>query len=264
MLAMATLVRDRPPTMIDVRLVCTHDGVNFAEALMRLLGAEEHQVFLSYGRTCMKDLEVSKAGKDAVVLIWSHDAPSQLYMHEWARSIDPARLVEVGRTPAAPRNDKRAPPIDFTSWRGERGGRAWSALNERLRAVAHAVEPPRPGPRRAAMAMGLVSAAAVTGAVFVRANDTLQAVAPAETDMIAANETHVLEVGGPIEAVEPASMPRDVIEFHARQYRAPSLEERSNTPLVDLPIVDIPELRDPTLMERLAALNLLPSSVIRE
>jgi hypothetical protein len=249
-LALASTRSD--PPMIDIRIVCTHDAVGFAETLMRLLAAEEHQVRLTYGRTSISALEEAVAERDAVLLIWSYEAPGQHYMLEWARGIDPSRLVEIARAPGAPLSDRRAHPIDFSAWRGERGGRAWNTLNDRLRSVSRAMEPPKPAQMRAAVAMGLMSAAAVTGALFLRANEPGIAAAPEQ--MAATNEISEIAVGGPLFAVEPASMD-ETIPFRARAYRVAPLPVQPEPVLLEIPVYEEPDLRDPTFIERLASLN---------
>ena len=85
------------PQRCDIRIVCTHDAVKFAEMLLRLLGAEQHQVRLLAGRQSLAELEAAKTAQDAVLLIWSANAPSQHYMREWARNIPPGRLIEIAR-----------------------------------------------------------------------------------------------------------------------------------------------------------------------
>lgn len=196
--------------MIDVRIVCTHDAVKLAETLARLLAAEDFQVRLNYGRNSLHELESAAAETGAVLMVWSLDAPSAHYMLQWAAQIGADRLVEIARAPNWPRVERRrAPVIDFSNWRGERGGRAWNALIERLRVVQRAFEPKGPPPRRAAMALGLVAAAAVGGALVERVQDNFQpesapTAAPAET--MAAITVSTDGVGGPLQAVEPASI----------------------------------------------------------
>ncbi|MEZ6023440.1 MAG: hypothetical protein R3C16_08545 [Hyphomonadaceae bacterium] len=244
--------------MIDIRIVCTHDALKTAETLMRLLDAEEHRTRLSYGRQSLLDLEISKSAGEAVLLIWSHEAPSALYMHEWARGIEPSRLAEIARAPGWPRLPQHAPVIDFSTWRGERGGRAWHALNERLKVITRTLEPPKPAPTRAVLALSLASVAAVAGALIVRVNDAHMT---PETETFAENEPLIMSVdaaqgvGGPIDAIEPASLEDiDAIRFRAgpRATTLPPLGETRYVPVRDYEPV---ELRDPTLMERLSALN---------
>ncbi len=194
--------------MINIRIVCTHDAVPFAEQLTRLLGAEQHNVRLSYGRQSQHELEAARDLREAVLLVWSYDAPSQHYMLEWARTIDPSRLVEVARAPGAPRLERRSPVIDFANWRGERGARAWMTLNDRLRAVARVLEPPKAPAMQAAMALGLVSVAAVGGAIFVRANDTLEQPIPIEQQAQIADADDGM--GGALELLEPPSIEDDI------------------------------------------------------
>lgn len=242
--------------MIDIRIVCTHDAVSFAEMLMRLLAAEEHRVQLTYGRNCLNELEAAKSERGAVVLIWSYDAPSQHYMLEWSRGVDPSRLVEIARAPGAPRNERHAPIIDFTNWRGDRGARAWGALNDRLRAVARTMEPEKPPPRRAAIALGLVSAAAVTSAIFVRVNEAPPLSAPEAAGPTVAAATEREEAfGGPLVAVEPASMEDLTLHFRPIGASLAQLELTQSGDLSPPEQLAILELREPTLLERLGELN---------
>lgn len=240
--------------MIDIRIVCTHDAVKLAEMLMRLLEAEEHQVRLVHGRQSLADLEEAKTSRDAVLLIWSANAPSQHYMREWARHIPPGRLIEIARAPGWPTSERKAPVLDFIAWRGERGARAWNTLNERLRTIARVMAPPKPPPGRAMLALGVASIAAVGGAVMVRLNDT----APAPEVTAEANEQSLiavdpeLGVGGPLGAIEPASV--DEIERVAIP-RFSSVEPIATPDFADLPEYVAPDLRPPTLMERISALN---------
>lgn len=244
--------------MIDIRIVCTHDAVKLAETLTRLLEAEEHQVRLVYGRQSLGDLEEAKTSRDAVLLIWSPDAPSQHYMLEWARHIDPSRLVEIARTPGWPRIDRKAPVIDFTTWRGERGARAWNALNERLRAVTRVIEPPKPPPKRAALALGLASVAAVSGAMMVRMNDVPTAGAP---DLAVTDESVIAiadpstGVGGVLSAREPLSV-EDLVEVRRLPNpRFTPIEPIAAPELIEMPAYEAPEIREPGLLERLREFN---------
>lgn len=239
--------------MIDIRTVCTHDGRKLANTLVRLLEAEQHTVRLTFGRQSLIDLEAAKASHDAVLIIWSPDAPSQTYMLEWARNIDPKRLVEIALTPAWPRIERVAPVIDFTAWRGERGARPWNALNERLRAVARTMEPPRP-PTRAVIAAGLATVAAVGVAAVVRV-DTSQPQDPVAEPTQSALAPAPTGLGGALEAIEPPSV-EDVFTIQAtRMPRVPLMPAVPAPELVEVQPFDPPEIRDPTLLERLRALN---------
>ena len=248
--------------MIDVRIVCTHDAIydplKTAETIARLLEAEEHQVRLVYGRQSLAELEVAKAARDAVMLIWSPDAPSQHYMLEWARHIHPLRLVEIARAPGWPRIERTSPVIDFGAWRGDRGARAWGQLKERLRTVTRDLEPAKPPPKQAALALGMAGLAAVTGAVIVRATDPQEMPgmvleAPA-ANIATIEETSDIPLGGPIAIIEPASVedlePVELIappRFTPLDLSAPDLVELSDyTP---------PEIRAPSLIERIIDLN---------
>lgn len=253
--------------MIAIHIVCTHDGVKLAETLMRLLEAEEHQARLSYGRQSLAALETAKTSEDAVLLIWSADAPTSHYMLEWARQIPEKRLVEIARAPGWPRSARKAPVIDFISWRGARGERAWNALNERLRAIQRLYEPQKPPPSRAALALGVASLAAVTGAVMVRVNMPAPpefAPEPNEQLQQIAFDDPSAGIGGPLRAVEPASLEElDAIPRLPAPRYAP-LEGVRDYHLADLPELAPPELREPTLIERIAALNPLRSDVVSE
>ena len=244
--------------MIDVRIVCSHDAVKLAEMLTRLLEAEEHRVRLTYGRQALLELEEAREARDAVLLIWSPDARSQTYMLEWVRNIDPVRLVEISRGASDFHPIKRlAAVIDFTNWRGDRGARAWKALTERLGVIARNLAPPEPVPAKALMAVGFASMAAVAGAVMVRVNMPLeQAPTPAPLEEIAAIDP-ASGVGGPLSAIEPASLDDDLIRLRHYPELAP-LDAASVTPLAAVAHYEAPELREPTLRERLdGAINTL-------
>jgi hypothetical protein len=238
--------------MIDIRTVCTHDGKKLANMLVRLLEAEEHHVRLTFGRQSLSELEAAKEASDAVLIIWSPDAPSQIYMLEWARSIAPERLVEISLTPGWPRINRVAPVIDFSAWRGERGARAWNALNERLRAVQRAQEPSQT-PKRAALALGLASVAAVGVAAVVRANDN-PAPAPTDEFVHTAQADARSGLGGALVAIEPPSV-EDVFMIQSTRMPRVPLIPAPAADLVEVQPFDPPEMRDPTLLERLRALN---------
>jgi hypothetical protein len=240
--------------MIDVRIVCSHDAVKLAEMLTRLLEAEEHRVRLTYGRQALNELEEAREAHDAVLLIWSPDARSQTYMLEWARNIDPSRLVEIARGTSDWHPIKRlAAVIDFSTWRGDRGARAWKALTERLGAIARSLAPPAPVPAKALMAMGVASIAAVAGAMVVRVNMPIEpTAAPAPLEEIAATDP-ASGVGGPLSAIEPASLDDEALRVRHYPNLAP-LDAESD-PLTALVEYQEVELRDPTLLERIEAYN---------
>lgn len=243
--------------MTDVRIIASYDAARLAETLTRLLEAEEHRVRLTLGRQTMGELEDARTSHDAVLLIWSQDARSQSYMREWANKIDPHRLVELATTPDAPKIARRAPVVDFSHWRGERGGAAWHGMVDRLRTVEHFLNPPKPPSKLALAAMGMASAAAVTGAVFLRVNDTSLPVASAEEN---ANEQQLAAadpstgLGGPLSAVEPASLDDELVRVRPMPDLRP-MRAASTARLSDIPDVRYMSLRDETLLERLNALN---------
>lgn len=240
--------------MIDIRTVCTHDGRKLANTLVRLLEAEQHKVRLTFGRQSLMELEAAKGSQDAVLIIWSPDAPSQTYMLEWARTIDPNRLVEIALTPAWPRINRVAPVIDFTAWRGERGARPWNALNERLRAVSRTMEPQK-APTRAVLAAGLAGVAAVGVAAVVGVQPEAPSAPVDEPTHTAFAPETATGLGGALEAIEPPSV-EDVFTIQStRMPRVPLLPAMPAPELVELEPFDPPEIRDPTLLERLRALN---------
>lgn len=244
--------------MIAIHIVCTYDGMPLAETLMRLLEAQEHAVRMSFGRASANDLDAAKASSDAVLLIWSADAPGQHYMKEWAKQIPEHRLVEIASAAGWPRSDRKAPVIDFTTWRGTRGARAWNTLTERLRQMQRAIEPQRPPPKRAALALGLASLAAVSGAIMVRVNqDAVPQFAPTESgDMqsIAVIDDPSVGVGGPLRAVEPASLDELTLELSPNP-RIALLDAGPAPELMDLAPYEPLALRDPTLVERISDFN---------
>ena len=134
-------------------------------------------------------------------------------MRAWADAIDPARLIELARGGVRPPCKRRAPVLDFTTWRGERGGKAWHALKDRLRLAAAAWEPAsKQPPLRAAAALGVLSACAVTGAMVLRVDEAPQQMAaePAadETEYaFAPLPEHITGgVGGALRFIEPPSV----------------------------------------------------------
>lgn len=257
--------------MIDIRIVCTHDAVKLAEMLMRLLEAEQYRVRVLAGRQSLAELDAARTSDDAVVLIWSANAPSQHYMREWARGIPPARLIELARAPGWPQSERKAPVIDAIAWRGERGARAWNSLNERLRTIARVHGAPKQAPKRAVIALGIATIAAVGGAAAVRVHDVTGpaiAEAPDSTE-----QTVEADIGGPLNTMEQAfaiAAPDDVGVGGplTSAPEPPSAEDLENTPharaaqlaALSLNTIEIPEyvapaLRPPTLLERLSALN---------
>ncbi len=240
--------------MIDVHMVCSHDALKLAEMLMRLLEAEEHRVRLSYGRQALGALDEAAGSPDAVILIWSPNARAQTYMHAWAQRIEPRRLVELALGASDWPTIKRvAPVIDFTGWRGQRGARPWKALTERLHAVAGALGPHR-APTKAMMAIGLAGVAAVASAVMTRPEtpiEHLEVGAPLEE--LTATDSHI-GVGGPLTAIEPASIEDEVLSM--RRFRAiEPITDQATDPLAPVPEFELLELRDRTFLERLNAYN---------
>lgn len=239
--------------MIDIISVSTHDAKKLAADLVRLLEAEEHSVRMLVGRQSQLAIPDAKSSRDAVLIIWSEDAASQTYMREWLSQIDASRLVEIATSPGWPeRKDRKAAVIDFSSWRGERGGRAWNALSDRLKAVANVIEPPKPPARHAAVVLGAVSLAVIGLAAGVRDNQGLPIIAPTQetaNEQVVELEAPRDSVGGAIVTIEPASVD-DLAPLPP--LRPLTIRPYTRTP-VELSLVSlapIPEVRDPTLIER--------------
>lgn len=249
--------------MTAIRIVCSFDAADLADTLMRLLAAEQHDVRLSRGRQSLAELPEARSAKEVVLLIWSKEAPGAHYMREWANAIEPARLVELIRGGMRPACGRRAPVLDFTTWRGERGGKAWHALKDRLRLSAAAWEPAlKQPPLRAAAALGVLSACAVTGALVLRADEppppqvAFEPTADATDYAFAPLPEHIAGgVGGALRFIEPPS---------ADDLDAPmALPARMRVaaaygPLADYlvePLGEAPDLAERTLLQRLAALN---------
>lgn len=243
--------------MTGIVLVCTHDAVKVAETLARLLAAEDHPVRLCYGRQSLEEIEPVRASKDAVLIIWSVDAPSTHYMLQWAASFDPVRVIEVARAPGWPKSDARkGPVIDFSSWRlGDRGGRAWHQLLERVAVVERALAPAKPPPRRAAIALGMASIAAVGGAIFVRVNDASQAPAlMPQTGAITAEAATLDGIGGPMNAFEPDSAEDTIVRLGVRPHAQP-LAPADYEPLAPVPETPEFDVREPTLLGRISEIT---------
>jgi hypothetical protein len=248
--------------MTAIRIVCSFDAAGTAEALMRLLAAEQHDVSLSKGRQSLGDLAAARTSREAVVLIWSQDAQGMHYMHEWAAAIEAGRLIEIARAGSGPRASRRAPAIDFSQWRGERGGKAWNALADRLRQVFAQWEPPKPlSVRTAAAAIGAGALAALSGVVIMGATEpqTAPKTDPSYDDsarlFAGLPDAAAGGMGGVINAVEPGAVDTFVLQAPRLQMHPAAhdpLDERTPDPLLRN---DAPPPRERSLIERLAELN---------
>ena len=222
--------------MIDVRIICTHDGLPTARLLERVFAAEERNVALHYGRAALEVLETTRAAPEAVLLLWSLDAQVSHYMWRWLTNTPSAQLVEVACGPGHPPFDqRRSPVIEFNDWNGQRAGTAWRALQERLRAVDRHFTPQAPAPVRALAALGAVSALAVVAALVLRVDEALhpeQNLAQSEPASPGVEEPSVL--GGPLVAIEPASIDDLVVDIdpliRARLASAPAFDDPLATP----------------------------------
>jgi hypothetical protein len=238
--------------MLEIRIVCAHEAIPLAEMLMRLLEAEEYRVRMSYGRQSLQDLEETSASQSLVLLIWSPNARSQTYMIEWARTIEPAHLIEIAHHVSdCPPIKRLAAVIDFTNWRGQRGARCWKSLDERLAAIIRART--QKVPLRTLATIGAAGLAAVSAAVVMGVHT------PQPETMVALTEDAALDdpssgIGGPLSAIEPESM--DDGSIILRHYPEMALiEAQPAQTLADLPELGTIELREPTLLERLNSYN---------
>jgi len=244
--------------MIDVRIICAHDAVKPANSIKRLLAAEGHAVDVFAGRHSMACLEESKLRREAVLLIWSLDAPSTDYMRKWAVETEPSKLAEIARAAKWPPLESRVSNvIDFSQWGGERGGSAWRALEDRLRQITRATEPKKPTPLRPVLALGGAALAAAGGALMVRIDEHP---APGGGESFA--ETQTVDsyagdgLGGPLAVLEPASGDfDDLVHVRSTGRSARMLAPLDRGPLESIDIADPLQLRDPTLLSRLGSLT---------
>jgi hypothetical protein len=254
--------------MTDLRIVCTHDALKAAEALRRLLEAEQHKVTVSYGRQSLSELPKARAAKQHILLIWSYEAPTAQYMLDWARQIEPSHLIEIARAPGFPAMSGHAPVIDFEGWNGERGGPAWAALNERVESIN-----PKPAPQkkkitrlRAAAALAGVSFAAISGALLMRTHVapdpavTTAAAPDVEPEQIAQQVDEIAPapgdgVGGPLQAIEPPSIDYLYEVTPAPGMRVASISAAAHAELSVPDLDPRTRLREPTFFERLAEFN---------
>ena len=242
--------------MMAVRLVCTHDGVKTARMLARVLAAEGYSIDISYGRASLQQLEQLEQSSDkaeAIVLIWSLDAPVALYMLQWRQRADPSSLIEIARAKIWPDQPRRAPVIDFNGWNGERGSAPWRALQERLRAQDRACAPPRPAPKRAALALGAVSALAAGSALVMRVQDADRSASlpQAEAQTAAAAESPE-GLGGPLTTFEPASI--EAMQFGPLAAHVDPIEASTPPRLLESEVAPPLIARNEPLLDRIAAL----------
>ncbi|MBS0385972.1 MAG: hypothetical protein JSS00_11545 [Proteobacteria bacterium] len=246
--------------MVDIRIVCARDAVRTADTLRRLLEAEQHRVSVSIGRHSLDQFAHALESGEIALLIWSANAPGAHYMLEWAERFDRRRIIEIADATGCPDFKRTAPVIDFVGWNGTRGSRAWVALSERLRPFSRVREIKAPPPRQAMMALGFAAAAAMVGAVVVRVHAGPANLPTPEPEADALHVTAGDGVGGPLErlptdAVEPPSIEDVVLVVPPRIAPLPQLHVAPEGPLVDLSEAPHVEIRQPTLLERLAELN---------
>ena len=241
--------------MIDVRIVCAYDAVKTASAIKRLLNAEGFNAEIAHGRGSLGLLEDSCANREAVLLVWSLDAPTTDYMHKWAAAVDPIKLAEIARAPMwPPLEGRRANVIDFSSWNGERGGPAWRAMEDRLRHIARAMEPKRPPPFAPALALAGFGLMGAVAGIVARLDQT-EPVASVQFEQPQLAEMQPeLGWGGPLTALEPESMSEeDASPMFGRIRTAPrALEPVNFEPLQSARVVAPMQYRDANLLDRLS------------
>lgn len=242
--------------MATFHIVFALGAVRTAEDLGQLLADDGHTVSLFSGRIAVLALGSPPALDTFVIVVWSAEAESQPYVAEWAARTDPDRLVELAvSTPYPPKVQRKAPVIDFTNWRGERGGRAWNAFTERLRTVTREAEVAKAPPRQAAAALAAMGALVIGGGVMVRIEEPRApevAYAPepapvytAPTGVGGSELASLLEPLSVEETFGTARLPPRVAPL--TRYQPASLDEAE-------PLEPV-ELRNPTLVERILDLN---------
>lgn len=247
--------------MATFHIVCAQQAARTAEALERLLSAEGHSVTHWSGRAALLALGTAHDNDGFVVVIWSPEAETQPYLAEWAARTEPDRLIELAlSTPYPPKIQRRAPVIDFTNWRGERGGRAWNAFADRVRAVVRAAEIAKTPPKQAAAALVAMGALVVGGGLMVRM-ETPAAPEVAFQPEPAPVYTAPTGVGGGEIAnlVEPPSIEEALGGPHLPP-RISTLPRFQPTSLDDVEPFEPVDLRDPTLLERIRDFNPLRSN----
>jgi hypothetical protein len=247
--------------MATIHIVCAQQAARTAELLERVLTAEEHLVTVSSGRFALLALETPREQEEFVIVIWSPQAEAQTYLAEWAARTDPDRLIELSvSTPHPPKIQRRAPVIDFSAWRGERGGRAWNALTERLRAVIRAAELAKTPPLQAAAALAAMGALVIGGGLMVRMESGPVAPTIAMTPDAPPVISSPTGIGGAVE-IEDLFEPPSVGELPGGPLppRLAALTRYHPAPLAEIGPYEPAELRDPTLLERIRDFNPLRS-----
>lgn len=160
--------------MIAIRIVCAWDSVEKAHAMERLLVAEGYVVSVACGLASLSELDERGDAPECVVCVWSVDAADSYFVWRWVDATDPNAIVEIRLNDIVPALEaRREEPIDFTRWRGDRGGDCWKELERRIRRVAIGESGPRVEPVRAAIALGAVAMVALGASAGLRLFDGL-------------------------------------------------------------------------------------------
>ncbi len=187
--------------MIGIRLVCAWDALDVARNIARLLSAEGFVVSTTAGRVGLDELKNPDRPDECRVIVWSVDGNSSPYVWKWVEDGGEGPLIEIEiARDIAPAHGKRThDPIDFSKWRGDRGGAEWQALEERLRQAVLGKAPP-PGLRqRAAVFFGVIALVAGGGAGLMRMfeDGTQSAEATAPQMPFEPVDAPTIDVGGP-------------------------------------------------------------------
>jgi hypothetical protein len=241
--------------LIDIRIICAFEARDTAQKLQRLLSAEGHKAEISSGRDSISEIAISRARREAVVVLWSEKAQAAQFPAQWAQATEPARLIELAFCNEWPPLKDRAEVIDFTHWRGVRGeGACWRSLQERLKAAAKIADPPKPQPRAAALVLVAASLAAAGAAVWARIDAQHAPLEPVQEASVGAPlddqpiSSGTDAQGGPLTLSEP----EDFSEAIAAPQRLPRVVfARPARPLPPARFAPSYDFREPGLMQRL-------------
>lgn len=193
--------------MLAVRIVCAWDAIDKAREIERLLEAETYVVTVATGLASLADLDDETRGPEVMLFVWSESRASP-YVRRWLEASPPEAIVELRLGDHVPELEhRREDPIDFTSWKGVRGGECWKELDRRLKRIATEgkprIEPVVPAIVLAS-ALGLAFVAAAGVRVFDHGSDQAAA-APSNTQTITAAvlpPAPIIERGG----ISPAAL----------------------------------------------------------
>lgn len=249
--------------MTTYNIVCSYDAARDpsspARLLGRVLGAEGVNVELCYGRETRELIERTAAARDPVILLWTSEAVSASYMRDWQKSIDPQLLIELACVPfhSVPEMpNRRAALVEFGTWHGQRAGHEWRGLQERMKWVERALNPPRPVTPGSLAALAAATGMALTGAWVIRAGDDgaqMQMAAQDDAPGLLAADDPSTGLGGPLVSEEPAGIDDGEVNFGPLARRAEAIQAVQYGPMASpAPIADPLDAREAQLLDRLA------------